>query len=62
MLRTFRLLDEANLQVAMVEGKDDDALRDIQHYALVYGQDGPVKIQELVNGHWRTFRTGDDDE
>ena len=26
---------------------------DIMHYALMYGQDGPVFIQARVNGRWR---------
>jgi hypothetical protein len=25
----------------------------ILHYALVYGQDGPVEVQERVNGRWK---------
>ena len=26
------------------------ALKEIAHYAGVYGQDGPVKIKEVING------------
>ena len=26
------------------------------HYAAVYSQDGPVIVQEKVNGRWRNFQ------
>jgi hypothetical protein len=30
-----------------------DSLREIAHYALVYGKDGPVTIQyQLASGRW----------
>lgn len=32
-----------------------DRACDIAHYALVYGQDGPVEIQARVNGRWRAM-------
>lgn len=35
-----------DLLVAEVSGPRKDALREIQHYAAVYGQDGPVEIRE----------------
>jgi hypothetical protein len=40
--------------VALAEG--GDALREIRHYALVYAQDGPVKIERNVSGKWKVFK------
>ena len=31
--------------------------REIAHYAFVYGQDGPVTIQQLVGKRWRDLTT-----
>lgn len=36
-----------DLMVAEVSGPRAEALREIQHYALVYAQDGPVTIREV---------------
>lgn len=36
------------LMVARVTGRRNDAWRQIQHYALMYGQDGPVSIRECA--------------
>lgn len=33
--------------MAGTSGPREDALRDILHYAMVYGQDGPVKVYEV---------------
>ena len=27
--------------------------REIAHYAFVYGQDGPVKVQRKINSRWK---------
>lgn len=34
------------MMVACVEGPRRKALSEIRHYALMYGQDGPVEIRE----------------
>lgn len=34
------------LMVASATGEREAALREINHYAMMYGQDGPVKIVE----------------
>lgn len=36
-------------------GPGDGALAQAMHYAHVYAQDGPVEVQEKVNGRWRRF-------
>lgn len=38
-------LEQDGQIVAAVEGPKDDAIREIRHYAMVYGQDGPVTIK-----------------
>jgi hypothetical protein len=37
-------------RVASVSGPRESALRDIQHYAMVYSPDGAMKVYEIVNG------------
>ncbi len=32
-----------------------NSLTEIRHYALVYGQDGPVTVQVRENGRWRNY-------
>lgn len=45
-LYRFQLFQDG-IMVAEVEGANwNQALREIQHYALVYGQDGLVEIRE----------------
>lgn len=36
------------MPVASTEGPDEQALRGARHYALMYGQDGPVKIYKVT--------------
>jgi len=37
------------IPVAMTNAESrDDALREIKHYAAVYGQDGPVEVFEIT--------------
>ena len=31
--------------------------REIAHYALVYGEDGPVKVQRKINSRWNNVLT-----
>ena len=30
-----------------------DDRKEIMHYAMIYSQDGPIKIEEKVNGKWK---------
>lgn len=49
---SFRLIQD-DLEVARATSKfREQALREINHYALVYGQDGPVKVQEQLGRRW----------
>lgn len=50
MTERFRLIQDGQ-PVAWVEG--DNAVSEVLHYAVVYGQDGPVQIQQKVNGRWK---------
>ncbi len=55
----YRLI-QCGLPVASVYGPDDSALREIHHYAAVYSQDGPVKIQfKTRGGRWANLKTND---
>ena len=40
--------DHSELMVACVSGPAEDAFREIKHYAMVYGQDGPVEIRKAA--------------
>jgi hypothetical protein len=51
--RSFRLIQDGQ-NVAGAQGLN--ALAHINHYALVYSEDGPVKIQERINGRWKDYR------
>lgn len=53
-LTRYRLIQD-NQAVAWTEGSPKAAWDDIKHYALIYGQDGPVKIQKHTDGRWRTI-------
>jgi hypothetical protein len=48
----FRLKQDG-IPVAWSEGPN--ALAEINHYAAVYGQDGPVMIERHTKGKWRKF-------
>lgn len=50
----FRLIQDG-IPVAWSEGPMQAASRDIHHYAAVYGQDGPVKMQIHIKGKWRPW-------
>lgn len=52
MRQRFRLKQDG-IPVAWAEGPG--ALAEINHYALVYSQDGPVLIEAHVNGGWRRW-------
>jgi hypothetical protein len=47
---SYRLIQDGQ-PVAWAEGSKADV--EIAHYAAVYGQDGPVKIQQNVKGRWK---------
>lgn len=49
----FRLIQDG-MPVAWVSG--DNLTNEVEHYAAVYEQDGPVTIQHKVNGRWREWR------
>lgn len=53
----FRVVQDG-LEVASTWAtKREDALREAWHYGFVYGQDGPVEVQEKVfrphSGRWK---------
>jgi hypothetical protein len=49
MTDSYRLIQDG-MPVAWTTNKPA-----ILHYALVYSQDGPVEVQERVNGRWKTM-------
>jgi hypothetical protein len=49
MTDSYRLIQDG-MPVAWTTNKQA-----ILHYALVYGQDGPVEVQERVKGRWKTM-------
>ena len=50
MSERFRLIQDG-IPVAWSEGPN--AFADIKHYALVYSQDGPVRVEQRVGGRWK---------
>ena len=50
----YRLIQNGRT-VAGVDGPDDQARREIKHYAAVYSQDGPVHIQKRESDGWHTL-------
>ncbi len=48
----YRLI-QGGIPVAWSEGPG--AVAEIRHYAMVYGQDGPVKIERHSGGKWRVW-------
>ena len=46
----YRLIQD-DMPVAWSEGPR--SLEEIKHYALVYGQDGLVRIEQRVGGRWK---------
>jgi hypothetical protein len=56
MEHRFRLIQDG-MVVAQVESEQQDrALGEIEHYAAVYSQDGPVKIERRRGkGSWREY-------
>lgn len=54
----FRVLQDG-LVVAEVQAPSySQGAREIAHYAMMYGQDGPVDVQERKNGRWRSMKSG----
>jgi hypothetical protein len=49
----FRLIQDG-MPVAWVDGRS--AVAEITHYAAVYAQDGPVKIEKRVDGRWKKWK------
>jgi hypothetical protein len=49
----YRLLQDGLVVAASTSAPD------ILHYALVYGGDGPVKMQQRINGRWVDVAEGD---
>lgn len=47
MRAEFRLLQDGMVIATATSSAD------IMHYALMYGQDGPVVIEARTNGRWR---------
>ena len=50
----FRLLQN-EVFVAGSCGPRDTALSEISHYAAVYRQYGPVRVQEKIDGKWQNL-------
>ena len=50
MTDSFRLIQDGQ-PVAWAEG--NNSLAEIAHYAAVYSQDGPIKVQQKANGRWK---------
>ena len=53
----YRLIQDGQTVASVTAPTDAQARNEIGHYALVYGQDGPVKI-ERVKCHERAWRSG----
>lgn len=49
----FRLIQDG-IPVAWAEGPS--ALDEIKHYAFVYSQDGPVRVEQHRSGKWKVFK------
>ena len=48
----YRLLQDG-LIVAFTEAStDEQAKREIMHYAMIYSEDGPIKVQKLKGKTW----------
>ena len=47
--KRYRLIQDG-IVVAQCDG--DRAWQEINHYATVYGQDGPVQIEKRHHGRW----------
>ncbi len=55
--REYRIVQDG-MTVASVSGPSKDAQRDIAHYAMQYYDDGPLRVEEKINGKWhRVART-----
>jgi len=52
-LRYFRLIQDGQ---PVVWAQGIGALAEITHYANVYSQESPVKIQERINGRWKDYK------
>ncbi len=51
----YKLIQDGQ-PVAKVDGPDDQARREIVHYAFVYLKDGPVLIEtKNASGRWAIF-------
>lgn len=53
MTRQRYRLKQDGIPVAWADGPT--ALDEIIHYARVYGQDGPVLIEQYRSGKWKAF-------
>lgn len=56
MSRLEYRIKQGGMVVASAEGPRADA--EIAHYAAVYGQDGPLTIEQRVAGEWREVPRG----
>ena len=54
MTESYRLI-QGGQPVAWAEGPVEDARREIVHYAAVYLQDGPVRIERRVGKKWEPW-------
>jgi len=52
----YELMQEGRTVAFVSSSSQEDALREIQHYAFMYGQDGPVEIREAKECRWTTIR------
>lgn len=43
----YQLWQDGVMVAAVSAGNKEDALREINHYAMMYSQDGPVEIRDL---------------
>lgn len=48
----YRLI-QGGIEVASVCGPSEDARREIVHYAMMYVEDGPVRIEQRQGESWR---------
>ncbi len=54
MTESYRLI-QGGQPVASVHGPEEDCRREIVHYAMVYIEDGPVRIERKVGKKWEPW-------
>jgi hypothetical protein len=52
----YRITNGEGLRVVQIDGPDDMALAELQHYLMMYADEGPLTVEEKRGRRWKRLK------